>query len=48
MVKASDVLAPYGKTVGNLFHQPGEMSVGKSFRYLKNSNGNKMRQQGVV
>lgn len=43
MVKVSDVLAPYGRTIGNLSHQPGEMSVGESSRFLRSSNRNKQR-----
>lgn len=43
MVKVSEVLALYGRTTGNLSHQLGETSVGKSSRYPKDSNGNKQR-----
>lgn len=42
-MKALDGLAPSDRTIGVLSHQPGERSVGKSSRYLKNSNGNKQR-----
>jgi len=44
-VKASDGLAAYGRTIGNLSQQPGEMPVAKSFRYLNNSIGNKQRDK---
>lgn len=42
-MKVSEVLALYGRTAGNLSHQPGETAVGKSSRYPKDSDGSKQR-----